>query len=117
MSEVTDQAMQKLVDAIEKASPLLWHAAYRQVFVELAEQAFAIAVLVFCARILIRIRKKAMTPADENHYAANADDPVPLLCAVGAAICGVAIFVLCICVLDYSLNPTFVAIKELKGLL
>ena|SRR5712664_3481497 len=104
-----NEAIQKLVEAVQKASPVVWNAAYRQVYINGIENVLLFFAFLFAGKALWKFSKKL---ADDN-----SDEVGVFFGRLGA----IGLFALCIpCVLEFLdcfLNPTFAAIKQLKGLL
>src|SRR2546430_232742 len=98
--------MQKLVDAVEKASPLIWHAAYRQVWIECGE-AFVGVVLLLCLWVAWARWVKTWID-EEDRKIAN---------ILGGAICLIVSLLCAMFIFECLANPTYQAIKNLKGLL
>lgn len=61
-----NEAMQKLVDAVQKASPVVWDAAYRQAKIDAWENIFAIAVLAVLIYGCYRIGKYFLRDDDKD---------------------------------------------------
>lgn len=116
-----NEAMQKLIDAVQRASPVIWQAAYRQVYIDLAEMVLCVIGLLFVARALMLWRKEyiisELGPNPDTTFNNPKWDLPALGLALGAMACYLISAILDLYIMDYAFNPTFAAIKELKGLL
>ena len=104
-----NEALKKLIDVVQQASPVIWQAAYRQVFVDGAEFALLFIVFVLSAILLWEFGRKL---ADDN-----ADEFGVFFARLGAVVAAWVSLIFFVSMLDCFLNPTFAAIKEIKGLL
>ena len=104
-----NEAMQKLVDAVQKASPVVWRAAYRQVWIDGVENLLLLIACLTGGWLLWRFGQKLT-----NDDAAEAGI---FFARLGAVLAWVFILPCAISAFDCFANPTFAAIKELKGLL
>jgi hypothetical protein len=107
-----NEAMQKLIDAVQKASPVVWQAAYRQVWVELMEALLCLVIFIVAGFVLLRFAKRAQVtgPYDDGEL-------TKIGLWAGTVLSFVISFFLCGEVIGRIANPTFQAIKNLKGLL
>jgi hypothetical protein len=102
-----DEKMQRLIEAIQKASPVVWHAAYRQVRIESIELAIGIILFTCFSRWLFKESERMRKNNTEEWIFVRA----------GAWLSGFIVIPCSACLFEYLLNPTYAAIKELKGLL
>ena len=100
-----NEAMRKLVDAIQKASPIVWQAAYRQVWIEGIE-AFVVAIAFLVAGMAFLLWARTWRDSGDRAMGKGLGCFISLL----SIPCGMF-------VLECLLNPTYQAIKNLKGLL
>lgn len=100
-----NEAMQKLIDAVQKASPVVWQAAYRQVWIDFAECCLAVVVLLSVGLLFLRWAR-TWQDSDDRGFGRVIGWAISLFSLVPFTIAMECIF-----------NPTFAAIKELKGLL
>lgn len=111
-----EEALQQLIDAVQKASPVIWQAAYRQVRIESFEYfCGAVFLLSLCLLVFRRgpnvISGLCERPdAGDRAFIKGACYVIGTILAV--ATCGVSSEAL-----ERVINPTFAAIKLLKGLL
>jgi succinate dehydrogenase hydrophobic anchor subunit len=104
-----NEAVQRLVETIQNASPAIWQAAYRQARIDAWENLALVAALAVAAIVLWRLPRKLLR--------SNGD--VELLIAlvwVGSAICVVLAVFSALAFADNTFNPTFAAIKEITSL-
>lgn len=112
-----NEAIQKLIDAVQKASPVVWQAAYRQVWIDAVEAIITIIILLYAARWMYQRREELIERDKDGYRKVDTDDPGPVLLGIGVVVC-LLLSVPCLWfAMDSLLNPTFAAIKELKGLL
>jgi hypothetical protein len=106
-----NDAIQKLVDAVQKASPVVWQAAYRQAYLSGFEWLLLLIVLIAITTILTKMGLF-------YHRRDESDDGIGVvLCSIGAGISLIVSTFIVATVLDCFVNPTFQAIREIKGLL
>jgi len=104
-----NEAMQKLIDAVQKASPVVWQAAYRQVWIDGIESLILLLGFICGGITLLKFAKYLQSE--------NAEE-VGIFFAYLGSVGSFLLTIPClICVLDDFFNPTFAAIKNLKGLL
>jgi len=107
--EEMNEAIKKLVDAVQQASPVVWNAAYRQVWIDGVENIiWLIASVVGC----ILLWKLAARLSDDR-----GDEVGIFFARLGSIVLVPVSLVFLACAIDCFTNPTFTAIKELKGLL
>ena len=104
--------MQKLVDAVQKASPIVWQSAYRQVYVELGEAILGFLLLIIAACVLFHFAKRAKVtgPYDDGEV-------TKFVLWAGTVLATFLLFPLGSFIIDCVANPTYQAVKNLKGLL
>jgi hypothetical protein len=109
--EVFREPIQKLIEWIENASPMLWAVAQRQVWVQFAQ---TILGLVVCSGMAIGLFMlgKWFIRKDKT------DDPemVAVFCWIGAGIAGVIAVMFFIVELPRYLNWDYLAIQNLVRL-
>lgn len=99
-----NEAMQKLIDAVQKASPIVWQAAYRQVWIDGIENLLLTVFFAVSASLLWKWRKRVEDEVGQV-----------LLAVLAMASMGLTVIAF-LFTLDFFLNPTFAAIKELRQL-
>lgn len=107
-----NEAMQKFIEAVQKASPVVWAAAYRQVWVEAIEASLCLIILFIGGFIFMRFAKrvKVTGPYDDGEL-------LKVFLWAASVLSFTISFFLCGEVIERLANPTFQAIKNLKGLL
>jgi hypothetical protein len=105
VSDIKDQALQKLIESVEKASPVLWQGAYRQVWIEALEFLLTAAFCLFIARLMWNLRKKI-----------DDDEAIRGIILIGVWVFILLAFGFFLGGLDDIGNPTWEAIKNLRGL-
>ena len=101
-----NEGVQQLVEWIKGASPILWGAAYRQVFINGIEELFCCGISVVAACWGYRYGIKNWDHLEEGKL-------FVVLGVALAVICSIGFFT---DVIDYFANPTFAAIHELAKL-
>jgi hypothetical protein len=109
-----NESIERLIDIVQKASPTIWQAAYRQVFIDGVENCVCALAFLMVAIYLWRLRPRlwAAYKADES----SCNDLGTVVALVGFMF-AVGLAVGCLCfALDNFANPTFAAIKALAEL-
>ena len=111
-----NDAIQKLVDAVQKAAPVVWQAAYRQAYINGVENTLLVIIFFSLGLFLVRVSKWS---AVKSGYDGEPDwtEPGPIIAAIGAVGSFLLMIPCTVEALDCFLNPAFAAIKNLKGLL
>lgn len=107
-----DEALKKLVDFIRSASPEVWRVAYRQVFLNAAENLAVAVICIYAARWLYVRRQKNL----EDEGDCGDADIARVFMMIGIVACSVIAVFCGIDACDDLLNPTFQAIHQLRGL-
>lgn len=102
-----NDAIQQLVGFLQNASPVVWQAVYRQVYIEGVESVLAMFAFLFATGFAWRWLRKNWENADEMVCAL-----MVLLIIVGFFVSGVFLY----SAVDDFANPTFQAIQQLAGL-
>jgi hypothetical protein len=130
VNEMDETIIQKLIDFIETASPVVWEAAYRQVYVEAISNFLVflglVALSVICYRYFTEFRDESIRLnkiLDEtNGYTGGTrskrDDAN--IASVFFAVCivlfaGISVFIIG-GVIGRVINPDYYAIKILAGM-
>ena len=106
-----NEAMQKLIDAVQQASPVVWHAAYRQAWIDGIENVLLMMGVILLSLVFRQLRKKVLVLDNDV-----TEPPAILFWILSFGFAVIATPFL-IGALDCFLNPAFAAIKNLKGLL
>jgi hypothetical protein len=112
-----DQALQKLIEFLQNASPLVWHVLVKQVYVEaIAMFAWAIGLIVLCI-VFAKVTKycgkkfaeeKAKDRYDSNEFEYGMSEG---FCVTGSVLSGVIAFGCLVTAIQYLVNPEFYAIR------
>ena len=101
------QPLQQLVEWVKTASPVLWQAAYRQVYVNGIEEIIGI---VFFAALAFFGLSRVRENWDEW------DEVVVFFAVLGVLVSFIISFAFLFGAIDDFANPTFQAVKNLAGL-
>lgn len=101
--------VEKLIEFVENASPVIWEAMYRQVYINAIYQGLAGAVLVCLAVVFFTVFKRTYKKDGFDNDAAC----VAIILSVASAIVGAAFLV---SVIGPMVNPNYYAIDNLLDL-
>ena len=105
-----DKVLQELIEFVKSASPVIWQALYKQVYVEaLASFLWAIGLAVL-AVILFRIAKWAMAKKEEEGYMSDWEILYGF-CYFFSGVAGVVAFGFLVSAIKWVANPEFYAIR------
>jgi hypothetical protein len=105
-----DELIQKLIEFVETASPVLWESAYRQVYVEVAQLVIVIIVAILLGLGGFALRRKQKQLDGD-------DDGILWLPISSLWVCSVACLWMGVSgIIGHLLNPNWYAIKILLGL-
>jgi len=105
-----DKVLQELIEFMKSASPVVWQALYKQVYVEaLAFFLWAIGLAVL-AVVLVRVAKWAMAKKEEDGYLSDWGI-VYGLCYFFSGVAGIVAFGFLVSALKWVANPEFYAIR------
>ena len=113
-----DEQVQQLIDAVKNAAPVMWQAAYRQVWIDGIENLLVAGTFAILALLL---RKTAKYYASRDSWGNPSErqdwtEPGPILSMVGCGIATLLTLPFIVEAIDCFANPTFQAIKNLAGL-
>ena len=101
--------MQVIIDSIKTAAPVVWDAAYRQVYIDIFEDLIGAVICFVSALWLIRIPMKR-----DNWNELKIESVAQRVSAIALSF----LFLMFLATaLEYLLNPRFAAIKEILSLL
>jgi hypothetical protein len=101
-----NDTIQRLVEWLNNASPIVWQAAYRQVWIDGIENLILFGVTTVVGIWGFRLLRKNWDDLEEG----------ALFGSLGVIVAGILSAVFLTCVIDCFVNPTFQAIKNLAGL-
>lgn len=105
-----DKVLQELIEFVKSASPVIWQALYRQVYVEaLGFILWAIGLAVL-AVILFRLAKFAVKKKEEDGYMSDWEILYGF-CYFFSVVVGIVAFGLLVSVIQHVANPQFYAIR------
>jgi hypothetical protein len=102
-----DEAIAKFIEFVSTASPLVWAALIKQVYVEVFSMVawgVGFAVIAF---YLYRFGKKKQEEDDSDN------EPIIVIAYIIVAACGLAAFGKLVSAIKWSINPEFYAIHLL----
>lgn len=112
-----DQVLQKLIEFLENASPLVWNTLIKQVYVEaFSTIAWAILLIFFCIAALVVAQKLKIEGDKEITKGRYDEDNNPYFGMVWASrlaslILGIVSFSFVITAIQYIINPEYYAIQ------
>jgi len=108
-----DSALQELIEFVKSASPVIWQALYKQVYVEALSFLIWAIGLAFVAIMLVRFAKFANSKkVQEEEYGKYTDwGVVSYASYVSASIVGLIAFALLVSAIKWASNPEFYAIR------
>jgi hypothetical protein len=107
-----NEQVQQVIDAVKNAAPVMWQAAYRQVFIDGFENFLLMVIFLIFARRLYLVGSRYVA----NDKYPDWGDPIPALCITGTIIATLVSLPFLVCGIDCFANPTFQAIKNLAAL-
>lgn len=101
-----NETIQQLVEWVKTTSPVVWQAAYRQVYIDGFEYAFTSVIFVIAFFYLFSFTKKSWEDMEEGR----------LISGIGLGILGTVTIIFFANAIDCFANPTFQAIHALHHL-
>ena len=106
------ELLERLIDFIENASPVIWEAATKQVAVQAASHLMWATLLFVATLALLYVAKKSWK---EREY--NSNEELFVVFSILAAATGILGLVLCTHGVSLLMNPEYYAIDNLLDLL
>lgn len=107
-----DQVLQKLIEFLQEASPLVWQALVKQVYVEAFSKFAWGALLLVCAFLLARVAAKSKASYEEEYRDGRwAEDSAAGFVYLMSLLVGVGGFAFVVSALKWVANPEYYAIR------
>jgi len=110
---MTDDVLRELIEFLKDASPLVWNALIKQVYVEASGNLAWAIVLLIAAIVLYKLGKlsKQKSKGDEEHYPSPEWAIICGLFWVSSASAAMFSFGLLVSAVQRFINPEFYAIR------
>jgi hypothetical protein len=114
---MTDQVLQKLIEFLQNASPLVWHIFIKQVYIDAATNIVLAIILLVPFVVLVRggNRARIMLKQEQTDRSTNesADHWEGMAWAyyLSSAFPGIASFILFTTAIGYLINPEYYVIQ------
>lgn len=113
-----DIILEELIELVKNASPIIWDALYRQVFVEGLSYLIWAVFLIFVAVGFVRLAKWSALKAKKiKSYLTNDFEIITMFAYAFSVISGFASFSLFVTAIKWFSNPSYYAIKILLSTL
>jgi lipoprotein signal peptidase len=105
-----DKVLQELIEFMKSASPVIWQALYKQVYIEAAASFLWAIGLAVLAVVFVRVAKWAMAKKEEDDGYSDWEI-VYGFCYILSCATGIVAFSLLVSAIKWIANPEFYAIR------